>query len=65
VQISLLPEAIFSLVLLMNGLTRSKEFTAVNALSFSDLGQARMSGANAMFSMLQHLGKAMASLRTV
>ena len=43
----------------MNGLTRPREFTAVNALSFSDLDQARMSNANAVFSMLQHMGKAM------
>ena len=46
------------MVLFMNGLTRSREFTAVNAL-IPDLDQTRMSGADAMFSMLQRMGKTM------
>ncbi len=53
------PVAITVAVLFMNGLTRSMEFTTINALSFSDLDQARMSGANTLFSMLQQMGNAM------
>src|SRR5258706_14699574 len=34
-------------------------FTTINALSFSDLDQARMSGANPLFSMLQQMGNAL------
>jgi hypothetical protein len=34
-------------------------FTTINALSFSDLDQARMSGANTLFSMLQQMGNAL------
>jgi len=32
------------------------EFTTINAVSFSDVDQARMSGANTLFSMLQQMG---------
>jgi hypothetical protein len=53
------PVAITVAVLFLNGLTRSMEFTTINALSFSDLDQARMSGANTLFSMLQQMGNAM------
>ncbi len=53
------PVAITVAVLFMNGLTRSMEFTTINSLSFSDLDQARMSGANTLFSMLQQVGNAM------
>jgi hypothetical protein len=35
------------------------EFTTINALSFCDLDQARMSGANTLFSMLQQMGNAL------
>jgi EmrB/QacA subfamily drug resistance transporter len=53
------PTAIIVAVLFLNGLTRSMEFTTINALSFSDLDQARMSGANTLFSMLQQMGNAL------
>jgi EmrB/QacA subfamily drug resistance transporter len=53
------PVAVTVAVLFTNGLTRSMEFTTINSLSFCDLDQARMSGANTMFSMLQQMGNAM------
>src|SRR5262249_31314852 len=53
------PVAVIAAVLFLNGLTRSMEFTTINALSFSDLDQARMSGANTLFSMLQQMGNAL------
>jgi EmrB/QacA subfamily drug resistance transporter len=53
------PVVITVAVLFLNGLTRSMEFTTINALSFSDLDQARMSGANTLFTMLQQMGNAM------
>jgi MFS family permease len=53
------PVAITVAVLFLSGLTRSMEFTTINALSFSDLDQTRMSGANTLFSMLQQMGNAM------
>ncbi|HMA72100.1 MAG TPA: MFS transporter [Xanthobacteraceae bacterium] len=46
-------------VLFLSGLSRSMEFTTINALSFCDLDQARMSGANTLFSMLQQMGNAL------
>jgi EmrB/QacA subfamily drug resistance transporter len=46
-------------LLFLGGLTRSMEFTTINALSFCDLDQAGMSGANTLFSMLQQMGNAM------
>ncbi len=53
------PAAVIAAVLFLSGLTRSMEFTAINALSFSDLDQTRMSGANTLFSMLQQMGNAL------
>jgi EmrB/QacA subfamily drug resistance transporter len=53
------PTAIIVAVLFLNGLLRSMGFTTINALSFSDLDQARMSGANTLFSMLQQMGNAL------
>jgi EmrB/QacA subfamily drug resistance transporter len=53
------PTVIIVAVLFLSGLTRSMEFTTINALSFSDLDQARMSGANTLFSMLQQMGNAL------
>jgi len=53
------PAAVIAAVLFLNGLSRSMEFTTINALSFSDLDQARMSGANTLFSMLQQMGNAL------
>jgi EmrB/QacA subfamily drug resistance transporter len=53
------PVAITVAVLFMNGLTRSMEFTTINALSFADLDRPRMSGANTLFSMLQQMGNAL------
>jgi EmrB/QacA subfamily drug resistance transporter len=53
------PVVITVAVLFLNGLTRSMEFTTINSLSFCDLDQARMSGANTLFSMLQQMGNAM------
>jgi EmrB/QacA subfamily drug resistance transporter len=46
-------------ILFVSGLSRSMEFTTINALSFSDLDQKRMSGANTLFSMLQQMGNAL------
>ena len=51
--------AITVAVLFANGLTRSMEFTTINAVSFCDMDQARMSGANTLFSMLQQTGNAL------
>jgi EmrB/QacA subfamily drug resistance transporter len=53
------PVAVTVAVLFLSGLTRSMEFTTINALSFCDLDPARMSGANTLFSMLQQMGNAM------
>jgi EmrB/QacA subfamily drug resistance transporter len=53
------PVVITVAILLVNGLTRSMEFTTINSLSFCDLDPARMSGANTLFSMLQQMGNAM------
>jgi EmrB/QacA subfamily drug resistance transporter len=53
------PTAVIVAVLFLSGLTRSMEFTTINALSLSDLDQARMSGANTLFSMLQQMGNAL------
>jgi EmrB/QacA subfamily drug resistance transporter len=53
------PAAVIAAVLFLSGLSRSMEFTTINALSFSDLDRARMSGANTLFSMLQQMGNAL------
>jgi len=53
------PVAVTVAVLFLSGLTRSMEFTTINALSFCDLDHDRMSGANTLFSMLQQMGNAM------
>jgi MFS family permease len=53
------PTVVIVAVLLLSGLLRSMGFTTINALSFSDLDQARMSGANTLFSMLQQMGNAL------
>jgi EmrB/QacA subfamily drug resistance transporter len=53
------PTVLIVAVLFLNGLSRSMEFTTINALSFCDLDQARMSGANTLFSMLQRMGNAL------
>jgi EmrB/QacA subfamily drug resistance transporter len=53
------PAAVIVALLFASGLTRSMEFTTINALSFCDLDQARMSGANTLFSMLQQMGNAL------
>src|SRR5215475_4008701 len=53
------PTVVIVAVLFLNGLLRSMGFTTINALSFSDLDQARMSGANTLFSMLQQIGNAL------
>ncbi len=52
------PTIVILAVLFVSGLSRSMEFTTINALSFSDLDQRRMSGANTLFSMLQQMGNA-------
>jgi len=52
------PTVVILAVLFLSGLSRSMEFTTINALSFCDLDQARMSGANTLFSMLQQMGNA-------
>ena len=43
------PTAIIVAVLFLSGLLRSMGFTTINALSFCDLDQSRMSGANTLF----------------
>jgi EmrB/QacA subfamily drug resistance transporter len=53
------PVVVIVVALFISGLSRSMEFTTINALSFSDLDHARMSGANALFSMLQQMGNAL------
>jgi EmrB/QacA subfamily drug resistance transporter len=53
------PAAAIVVLLFVSGLTRSMEFTTINALSFCDLDHARMSGANTLFSMLQQMGNAL------
>jgi len=53
------PWAVIVALLFVSGLTRSMEFTTINALSFCDLDNARMSGANTLFSMLQQMGNAL------
>jgi EmrB/QacA subfamily drug resistance transporter len=53
------PTVVILAVLFLNGLSRSMEFTTINALSFCDLDQTRMSGANTLFSMLQQMGNAL------
>src|SRR5262252_1456349 len=53
------PAAVIAAVLFLNGLSRSMQFTTINALSFCDLDRARMSGANTLFSMLQQMGNAL------
>jgi EmrB/QacA subfamily drug resistance transporter len=46
-------------ILFLSGLSRSMEFTTINALSFSDLDKPAMSGANTLFSMMQQMGNAL------
>jgi MFS family permease len=53
------PVAVIVVVLFVNGLSRSMEFTAIGALSFCDLDKTTMSGANTLFSMLQQMGNAL------
>jgi EmrB/QacA subfamily drug resistance transporter len=53
------PVVVIVAVLFLSGLSRSMEFTTINALSFCDLDQARMSGANTLFSMLQQISNAL------
>jgi EmrB/QacA subfamily drug resistance transporter len=53
------PAAVVVAILFVGGLSRSMEFTTINALSFADLDHARMSGANTLFSMLQQMGNAL------
>jgi EmrB/QacA subfamily drug resistance transporter len=53
------PTSVIVALLFLSGLSRSMEFTTINALSFADLDQARMSGANTLFSMLQQMGNAL------
>jgi len=53
------PKALIVAVLFVSGLSRSMQFTTINALSFSELSSERMSGANTLFSMLQQMGNAL------
>ena len=53
------PKALIVAVLFLSGLSRSMQFTTINALSFSELSQERMSGANTLFSMMQQVGNAL------
>jgi EmrB/QacA subfamily drug resistance transporter len=53
------PKALIIAVLFVSGLSRSMQFTTINALSFSELSHERMSGANTLFSMMQQVGNAL------
>jgi EmrB/QacA subfamily drug resistance transporter len=53
------PKALIVAVLFVSGLSRSMQFTTINALSFSELSSERMSGANTLFSMMQQVGSAL------
>jgi MFS family permease len=53
------PTIVIIVVLFLSGLLRSMEFTTINVLSFCDLDEVRMSGANTLFSMLQQMGYAL------
>lgn len=49
------PWVVIAALLLVNGLTRSTLFTALNTLAFANVPQARMSGANTVFNMMQRM----------
>ncbi len=49
------PEIVISALLMIAGLSRSMEFTALNTLSFADIGPAQRSSASTLSSMLQQI----------
>ncbi len=49
------PEVVISALLLVAGLSRSMEFTALNTLSFADIGPSQRSSASTLSSMLQQI----------
>jgi EmrB/QacA subfamily drug resistance transporter len=49
------PHSVLMAILLIAGLTRSMEFTALNTLAFSDIGSAQRSSASTLASMLQQV----------
>lgn len=49
------PFVLIVVLLFLSGLTRSVQFTAVNALTFADVPQARMTGANTLSNMAQQM----------
>ncbi|NLS04922.1 MFS transporter [Rhizobium sp. P32RR-XVIII] len=49
------PQTVIYAILLVAGLSRSMQFTALNTLSFADVGPARRSSASTLSSMLQQL----------
>jgi len=50
------PVWLMIVVLLIGGFFRSLQFTAVNTLTYADLGQAQMSSASSFAAMMQQLG---------
>jgi EmrB/QacA subfamily drug resistance transporter len=49
------PFAVIVVLLFLSGLTRSLQFTAVNALTYADVPQDRMNGANTLSNMAQQM----------
>ncbi|BCP54766.1 MFS transporter [Kaistia sp. 32K] len=49
------PWLIIMVVLFLSGAARSMQFTAINTLAFVDVPQARMAGANTLFSLVQQI----------
>ena len=53
------PKAVIVPLLFVSGLARSMQYTTLNTLAFADVPQARMSGANTLFSMMNQMGSAL------
>jgi len=53
------PVPVIAGLLFFSGLTRSMQFTALNALAFSEVPEDRMSGANTLFNMAQQMAMGM------
>ncbi|WP_439817954.1 DHA2 family efflux MFS transporter permease subunit [Zavarzinia sp. CC-PAN008] len=50
------PHVVILVALFVGGFSRSLQMTAVNTLTYADIGQERMSGASSLASMAQQLG---------
>ena len=53
------PVSAIAALLFFSGLTRSMQFTTLNALAFAEVPQDRMSGANTLFNMAQQMAMGM------